>query len=241
MPPSRPASRAQRRVARTKAAIEDAFVQLVLERGYERVAVEDISARADLARATFYSHYANKEAVLFSVFNRLIEDLMQRIAYQSGPWNEVRREAIQAAYKHVAEMPDLYRACLSDARTREAYISILSRYAEQNFGDRAKALHREPNIPVPVMARGFVGAHVAIMEAWLAGTLKGDVEQLASMALDLLVAGSAWANGFSLDELGYSTGSPRQAREQVPATTARSRDPRPASTSASDDAAEQSP
>jgi len=91
------------------------------------------------------------------------------------------------------------------------------------------------------MARGFVGAHVAIMEAWLAGTLKGDVEQLASMALDLLVAGSAWANGFSLDELGYSTGSPRQAREQVPATTARSRDPRPASTSAPDDAAEQSP
>jgi len=205
MPPSRPASRVQRRVARTKAAIEDAFVQLVLERGYERVAVEDISERADLARATFYSHYPNKEAVLFSVFNRLIEDLMQRIAYQSGPWNEVRRGAIQAAYKHVAEMPDLYRACLSDARTREAYISTLSRYA------------------------------------WLAGTLKGDVEQLASMALDLLVAGSAWANGFSLDELGYSTGSPRQAREQVPATTARSRDPRPASTSASDDAAEQSP
>ena len=39
MPPSRPGSRVQRRVARTKAAIEDAFVQLVLEQGYERVAV----------------------------------------------------------------------------------------------------------------------------------------------------------------------------------------------------------
>src|SRR6516165_11528446 len=129
MPPSRPGSRTQRRVARTKAAIEDAFVALVLEHGYERVAVEDICDRADLARATFYTHYPNKEAVLFSVFNRLIEDLMERIAYRSGPWNEVRRDAIQAAYKHVAEMPDLYRACLSDARTREAYISILNRYA----------------------------------------------------------------------------------------------------------------
>ena len=56
MPPSRPGSRTQRRVARTKAAIEDAFVQLVLEQGYERVAVEDITDRADLARATFYAH-----------------------------------------------------------------------------------------------------------------------------------------------------------------------------------------
>ena len=148
MPPSQPGSRVQRRVARTKAAIEDAFVQLVLEHGYERVAVEDISDRADLARATFYAHYPNKEAVLFSVFNRLVEELMQRIAYQGGPWNVVRRDAMQTAYKHAAEQPDLYRACLSDARTRRAYLSILSRYTEQNFLDRLNALGHQPRVPV---------------------------------------------------------------------------------------------
>ena len=211
MPPSRSGSRVQRRVARTKAAIEDAFVALVLERGYERVAVEDIADRADLARATFYAHYPNKEAVLFSVSNRLVEDLMQRIAYQGGPWNVVRRDAVQTAYKHAAENPDLYRACMSDSRTRQAYLSILGRYAEQNFSDRLKALNRQPRIPVPVMARGFVGAHVAILEAWLAGELEGDIEELASMTLDLLVAGAAWANGFRLDELGYSAGAPADA------------------------------
>ena len=205
MPPSRPGSRVERRVARTKAALEDAFVQLVLERGYERVAVEDISDRADLARATFYAHYPNKEAVLFSVFNRLIEDLGQRIAYRGGPWDEVRRDAMQAMYKHAAEMPDLYRACMSDGRTRQAYLSILSRYAEQNFRDRLNALGRQPRVPVPVMARAFVGAQVAILEAWLAGELDGDAEQLASMALDLFIAGGAWANGLRLDDLGYST------------------------------------
>ena len=37
MPPPRRSPRVQRRVARTKAAIEDAFVQLVLEQGYEPV------------------------------------------------------------------------------------------------------------------------------------------------------------------------------------------------------------
>jgi len=211
MPPSPPGSRVQRRVARTKAAIEGAFVQLVLEQGYEQVSVEDIAERADLARATFYAHYPNKEAVLFSVFNRLIEDLMQRIAYQGGPWNEVRRDAIQAAYKHAAEMPDLYRACLSDARTRQAYLSTLSRYAEQNYSDRLRALGKQPRVPVPVMARAFVGAHVAVLEAWLAGELKGDVERLASMTLDLLIAGSAWANGFRLDELGYSGDAAEQS------------------------------
>jgi AcrR family transcriptional regulator len=227
-------------VARTKAAIEDAFVQLVLEQGYERVAVEDISDRADLARATFYAHYPNKEAVLLSVSNRLVEDLMRRIAYQGGPWNVVRRDALQTAYKHAAENPDLYRACMSDARTRQAYLSILSRYAEQNFRDRLTALGRQPRVPVPVMARGFVGATLAILEAWLAGELEGDVEQLASMALDLFIAGGAWANGIGLDEIGYSTGSPADARTPSPPTTkARSRRPQPASASTSEDAAEE--
>src|SRR5215469_14959596 len=128
---------------------------------------------------------------------------MQRIAYQSGPWIEVRRDAIQAAYRHAAEMPDLYRACLSDARTRQAYLSILSHGAERNFRDRLNALGHQPRVPVPVMARAFVGAHVAILEAWLAGELEGDAEQLASMALDLFIAGGAWANGLRLDQLGY--------------------------------------
>ena len=205
MPAKPPGSRTERRVARTKAAIEDAFVQLVLEHGYERVAVEDISDRADLARATFYAHYPNKEAVLLSVFNRLVEDLMERISYQDGLWNAVRRDAVQTAFRHAAEQPDLYRACMSDARTRQAYLSILSRYTEQNFRDRLDALGHQPRIPVPVMARAFVGAQVAILEAWLAGELDGDAEQLASMALDLFIAGGAWANGLRLDDLGYST------------------------------------
>ena len=205
MPPKPPGSRTERRVARTKAAIEDAFVQLVLERGYDRVAVEDIADRADLARATFYAHYPNKEAVLLSVFNRLVEDLMERISYQDGPWNAVRRDAVQTAFRHAADQPDLYRACMSDARTRQAYLSILSRYTEQNFRDRLDALGHQPRIPVPVMARAFVGAQVAILEAWLAGELDGDAEQLASMALDLFIAGGAWANGLRLDDLGYST------------------------------------
>ena len=113
-------------------------------------------------------------------------------------------------------MPDLYRACLSDARTRQAHLSTLSRYAERNFRDRLTARGNQPRVPVPVMARAFVGAHVAILEAWLAGELDGDVEELASMALDLLIYGTAWADGLRLDELGYSTGSPADARTPSP-------------------------
>ena len=103
-----------------------------------------------------------------------------------------------------AENPDLYRTCMSDARTRQAYVATVSRYVEQNYRDRLTALGRQPRIPVPVMARGFAGATLAILDAWLAGELTGDIEELASTALDLFVAGAAWANGFRLEEIGYA-------------------------------------
>jgi hypothetical protein len=66
------------------------------------------------------------------------------------------------------------------------------------------------------MARGFVGAALAILDAWLAGELEGDIEQLASMALDLFIAGGAWANGIRLDEIGYSTGSESNTTTPIP-------------------------
>ena len=81
------------------------------------------------------------------------------------------------------------------------------------------------------------GSALAILEAWMAGELDGDAEQLASMALDLFIAGGAWAHGIGLDELGYSTGSPADAQTpSPPATKPRPRHRQP-STSTPDDAA----
>jgi AcrR family transcriptional regulator len=188
---------------RTKAAIEEALIELVLERGYEKVSVEDITERADVARATFYAHYANKEALLSAIFSRLIEGLLAQIDEMKGGWTEVRRDLVQTVYKHAEEMRDLYRACLSDSRAREVYISTLTRQIEQNFRARLKSLGRKPRIPVYVMARGFAGAHAAILESWLAGNIDCNARELASMELDFLVAGAARGLGTSLTELAY--------------------------------------
>lgn len=202
--PSRPVSHAQKRLLRTKAAIEAAFVALVLEHGYERVSVEDIAAKADLAKATFYSHYENKEALMSAVFTRLIEELGERVVYRDGPWTEVRGSAMESIYEHAGEMRELYKVCLSDVRTRASYLAMAIRYTEQNFQSRLKALNREPRIPARVMATAFAGAHVAMLESWLDGEIQGSAQEVAAMQLDLLLAGFAWAHNISLSDLGYT-------------------------------------
>ncbi|HXW82729.1 MAG TPA: helix-turn-helix domain-containing protein, partial [Acidimicrobiales bacterium] len=100
-----------RRVRRTERALREAFVSLVLERGYDKVSVEDITERADVARATFYAHFASKEELLTVVFNQLVDDLMPRLTLKVGPWDVARTRMVEESFRHAADHRDLYRVC----------------------------------------------------------------------------------------------------------------------------------
>lgn len=52
-----------RRVARTRRLLQDALFALTTESGYAAVTVEDICARADVGRSTFYTHYPDKDSL----------------------------------------------------------------------------------------------------------------------------------------------------------------------------------
>ena len=55
-----------RRVQRTRRLLQDALVATVIEKGYEAATVQDIIDRADVGRATFYAHFADKQTLLTS-------------------------------------------------------------------------------------------------------------------------------------------------------------------------------
>lgn len=63
-----------RRVRRTRAALRKALVELVLDKGFQAVTVEEITERADIGRATFYAHYRDKEDLLVGIVRDLAQD-----------------------------------------------------------------------------------------------------------------------------------------------------------------------
>lgn len=58
------ATKTDRRPERTRAALLSAFIDLILERGYEAVTVADVIDRANIGRSTLYAHFGSLEGML---------------------------------------------------------------------------------------------------------------------------------------------------------------------------------
>jgi AcrR family transcriptional regulator len=193
-----------RRVRRTQRALKEAFLALVLERGYDKVSIEDITERADVARATFYAHFQHKEALLTSVFTDLIDDVAPRVLGTGTPSTALAVAPVEEAYRHAERLKDIYRVCLSGAAeglAQNAYLETVYRLSQQTIEARIRVLGTTPKVPVEVMARAFAGAHLALLRAWLAGTLDYSPKEMVSMQMEVLNRGMAWGQGIAQEDL----------------------------------------
>src|SRR6266498_1508474 len=96
-----------RRVRKTRQQLGDALVSLILEIGYDSITIKDITDRADVAHATFYRHYRDKDELLA----RRLESVVQEIE------GLTREPSLQDAegyliFKHAQENSVLYRILL---------------------------------------------------------------------------------------------------------------------------------
>jgi AcrR family transcriptional regulator len=74
-----------RRIQRTRALLLSALLDLIVERGYEDVTVQDIVDRANVGRSTFYKHFLDKRELLLSGVDGLQALLSQQRAAQDWP------------------------------------------------------------------------------------------------------------------------------------------------------------
>lgn len=88
-----------RRVRRTRDHLFQALLDLILEKGYERVTVQDIIDRADVGRSTFYAHYRDKEELMLSGFEELRPAFEASFSTGESPSLLVFRHAGQ--YRHI--------------------------------------------------------------------------------------------------------------------------------------------
>ncbi len=68
------------RVKRTRQLLERSFLEVVTEKGFQAVTVQDITEKAGVNRATFYAHFPDKYALLdYSIRQGFRQELEKRM------------------------------------------------------------------------------------------------------------------------------------------------------------------
>ncbi len=76
--------RLDRRIQATREGLLNALFALIAERGYERLTIQNLLDRAGIGRATFYSHFESKDALLACSVARLRAGIVQAWKATSG-------------------------------------------------------------------------------------------------------------------------------------------------------------
>ena len=61
------------RIRRTRKLLLDAFQELLAEKDFDSITVQDITARATVNRATFYAHFTDKYALVDDLIREQFE------------------------------------------------------------------------------------------------------------------------------------------------------------------------
>ena len=109
-------------------------MELIVEKGYESITVQDITDRANVARTTFYLHFNDKEELLFTSMQKIYDGLVSGhdgfMPMDGQRTNSTRVPCDTSDFKHVAEYADFYRMMLSKQGSVVFILRVMSYLTE---------------------------------------------------------------------------------------------------------------
>lgn len=201
-------NKTDRRVIRTRSALRQSLMELIREKGYETLTVEEITQRANLGRATFYLHYKDKDDLLLEEFSLLAQERVQALAQVPfAVWlpagtelgSAVREnkpaQPFMMVFQHVADNAELYRILLKNqssnriaGRIREILIDAINDFVRVK--SRTDPIPILFEIPVELLAAYFNGALVSSIDWWLENMEQVSVDEMTRMFQRLFFPGA---------------------------------------------------
>lgn len=177
-----------RRSQRSRQLIRSAMLDLLFERRYDEILVQDILDRANIGRSTFYTHYFDKEDVLASIADEQLEMLSQQLSQREAGQGIIPSLEV---FQHVHQNRQYFRAMLR-GRAREALWdaaqTALSRTIEQALATSLAEKH-SLLVPMTVVSQYLAGAFLNLLKWWLEAELPYSPEQMDDMFQQLALPG----------------------------------------------------
>jgi AcrR family transcriptional regulator len=189
-----PEATTDRRVRRTRQLLRDALMELTLERGYDRVTVQDILDKADVGRSTFYAHYRDKDDLLVSEFEALHPSLSFRPSgTDEGPAGTVGfLEPLRGAFRDAEADRRRYKAFVG-RQGSDAVRRLLPEPLSNMVGEHIRAQFPEwqgDDQRLAAVARYIVSAFLGTLTWWLDTDAPFTGDEIFTICRSLAVEGA---------------------------------------------------
>ena len=126
------------RVKRTRKLILQAFSELLAEKGFESISVQDVTDKAQINRATFYDHFVDKYALLdYSISQMFLQEIEKRTLNACHYSTENLRNLILAVCEFLSHMhsecaqPHQQFESLAEGTIKKIIFDLLSHWLEE--------------------------------------------------------------------------------------------------------------
>lgn len=209
--------RTDRRVVRTHARLRAAIVELVADKGYQAVTVDHICERAGLTRATFYAHFRDKEHLLASVADDLVDLCLAAFA-ATGATADHAGERLVVLFEQARHHDVALRLVLrgeGDGAALRRLRQRLTTIVDEALDGAVAEVGSRPLVPLPVLSTLLVGEILALLGWWLEHDDPGtDARRAVTWLRATSLHGRLWALG--IDDRVLSTNRAAALRAGLP-------------------------
>jgi AcrR family transcriptional regulator len=184
------------RVGRTQRLLREAFLELVLEQGFEAVRVSEVITKAGVNRATFYRHYRSKR------------DLLRSWTQEVGHLLEAQAESLQDPRVLTGSsdyLPAIVTAIFEHISTHDSYYRLmLGRRGLSGIANDVEAqictfLERRTDVleltlssaPAGMQMRAYAAQFVGVVKWWLEQPDPPPAHQVAAWMWNMMTLSEA--------------------------------------------------
>ena len=110
-------------------------MELMIEKHYDSITVQNIIDRANVGRSTFYSHFRDKEDLLVGDWKRFFQAIADHTNLTAGDGGPIA--PIEPVFAHLKDMHALYRALVRSGKTDRLF-SVGTEYLAQKLEDKIR-------------------------------------------------------------------------------------------------------
>jgi AcrR family transcriptional regulator len=206
------------RVRRTRDVLGDALVELMHEKPFDAITVQQVLDRAGVGRSTFYTHYRDKNDLFLSDVDDFFE-LMATLLLRRGE-DSTRVAPVREMFAHVAEWRAFHRT-LVDAGKIQDVLEVAQGHFARAIERRLAELPQAPAIKPArraAMAHALAGALLSLMSWWIDRGMPASPEQMDELYHQLVWCGVGARAGLTGSNVSQAATGGRMRPQQMEAT-----------------------